>query len=159
MLIKRNRELVNFADLAPHLITQGLLNNDEWLDITSRNNISSQNHFKIFLTDYLINYDKRNIVQKFFTALQNAKSHKGHEDLLKILEKDERLMKAIGNIGFGVYYQLIHMYIYSYAGVFLENKLHKRNQLRLEIIGTLYIGGSFKRPNFHNKSLSNMFTM
>ena len=90
-------ELVNFAELAPHLITQGLLTNDEYLDITQRREVSPQQHFKIFVTEYLLKHGKRSIVQKFIAALRDEKNHRGHKDLLKRIEQDERIVKATGN--------------------------------------------------------------
>ena len=89
-------ELVNFAELAPHLIKQGLLTNDEYLDITQRNGVSSQQHFKIFVTECLLKHGKRGIVQKFIAALRDEKRHRGHKDLLERVEKDERI-KATGD--------------------------------------------------------------
>ena len=97
LLLKRNKELVNFVELAPYLQTQGLLGDDEYPDITERNGISPQQHFKIFVTEYLLGPGKNNIVQKFVAALRNAKDHKGHEDLLKRIKTEERIMKAIGD--------------------------------------------------------------
>lgn len=90
-------ELANFATLAPQLIKEGLLTNEEYLDITQRLGVSAQQHFKIFITECLLKFDKGNIVKKFVTALRNENSHKGHEDLLKRIEEDKCLMKAIGD--------------------------------------------------------------
>ena len=96
LLIKRNMELVNFAELAPHLIKQGLLTNDEFLDITQRG-VSSQQHFKIFITECLLKHGKRGIVQKFIAALRDEERHMGHKDLLERIEKDERIIKTTGD--------------------------------------------------------------
>ena len=96
LAIKRNMELVNFAELAPYLMTQGLLTNEEYLDIMQRK-VSPQQHFKIFITEYLLKHRKYNIVQKFIAALRDEKNHRGHKDLLKLIEQDERIVKATGN--------------------------------------------------------------
>ena len=97
LLIKRNMELANFSELAPHLVKQGSLTNDEYLNITLRSGVSSQQHFKIFVTDYLLKHGKGNIVQNFIAALRNEKHHRGHKDLLEQIEQDERIVKATGD--------------------------------------------------------------
>ena len=90
-------ELVNFVELAPHLIEQGALGNDEYLDIIERNGVSSQQHFKIFVTEFLLKHGKGNVVQKFIAALRNEERHRGHKDLLQRIEKEESIVKAAGD--------------------------------------------------------------
>ena len=97
LLIKRYKELVNFEELAPHLRTEGLLDEDEYLDITQRNGVSCQQHFKLFVTECLLKPGKGNVVKKFINALRNEKNHKGHNELLKTIEKDERIMNKTGD--------------------------------------------------------------
>ena len=97
LLIKRNRELVNFEELAPHLRTTGLLDEDEYLDITQRDSVSRQQHFKLFVTECLLKAGKDNVVQKFIDALRNEKQHKGHDELLKRIEEDERIVNKTGS--------------------------------------------------------------
>lgn len=95
-------ELVNFESLAPHLIKQGLLTHAEYDDITKRHGVSPRQHFKIFVTEFLLKHGKGNIVKKFVTALKNEKAHNGHEDLLRRIKKDEKLMKRLGDDAFCV---------------------------------------------------------
>ena len=94
LLLKRNLKLANFTELAPHLIKEGLLTDDEYLDITQRNGVSPQQHFEIFVTKFLLQIRKCDIVQKFIAALKMEKNHTGHEELLKRIEVDETIMKA-----------------------------------------------------------------
>ena len=94
LLLKSNLELVNFTELAPYLKKEGLLADDEYLDITQRNGVSPQQHFKIFVTEFLLQQRKYGIVQKFIAALKMEKNHTGHEELLKRIEADERIMKT-----------------------------------------------------------------
>ena len=96
LLIKRNKELVNFEELAPHLRKEGLLDEDEYLDIVQRDGVSRQQHFKLFITECLLQPGKDNVVEKFINALRNEKQHKGHDELLKRIEKDERIMNKTG---------------------------------------------------------------
>ena len=88
-------ELVNFTALNPHLITEGLLTEIEYQDITQRLGASPQQYFKIFVTEFLLKPGRGNIVNKFVIALRNEKEHSGHKDLLKRIKKDRILMKAI----------------------------------------------------------------
>ena len=90
-------ELVDFVELAPHLKREGLLEDDEYRDITQKFGVSPQQHFKIFVKDCLLKHGKHNIVQNFVAALRNAKGHKGHEDLLERIEKEKRIMEAMGD--------------------------------------------------------------
>ena len=92
-----NMELVDFTSLNLHLITEGLLTDTEYRDITQRLGVSPQQYFKIFVTEFLLKPGKGNIVNKFVTALRKEKEHSGHKDLLKQIEKDRILMKAIGD--------------------------------------------------------------
>jgi len=90
-------ELANFDCLAPHFIKEGLLTNSEYQDITQRNGVSPQQHFKIFVTEILLKPGKGNIVEKFVTSLTNEEKHIGHKDLLERIKKIGILMNAIGN--------------------------------------------------------------
>ena len=94
LLLKRNLELINFNELAPHLKKEGLLADDEYLDITQRIGVSAQQHFKIFVTEFLLQQRKHGFVQKFITALKMEKNHTGHKELLRRIKTDERIMKA-----------------------------------------------------------------
>ena len=96
LLMERNKELVDFNTLAPHLLKEGLLTNNEYQDIIGKVGVSPQQYFNIFVTEFLLKPDKGNIVKKFVSALKNEKDHKGHEDLLKRIEGDKILKKEIG---------------------------------------------------------------
>jgi len=95
LLIRRNIKLVNFLQLAPYLMQEGLLADDDYQDITQRHGVSAQQHFKIFVTAYFFQQRKCNIVQKFIAALRKEKDHPGHKELLTRIEADERIMKAV----------------------------------------------------------------
>jgi len=88
--IKKNAVLVNFENLGPHLLTQGLLSFEDHRRITE--STGSSQHFEIFVNEFLCKGNRGDIVEKFIEALRNEKKHIGHESLLKGIESNKKIM-------------------------------------------------------------------
>ena len=95
LLMKSNLELVNFEYLAPHLMKEEVLSDEEYRYITGRLQVSTSNYFKIFVEEILDKSDKGNVVKQFLEALKNEEKHPGHAELLKQLEKNKSIMLKV----------------------------------------------------------------
>jgi len=94
--------------LAPHLMAENLLEQHEYLTITGRMGVSPNQHFKIFVIEYLSKADKGDIVKIFLSALSKEKKHMGHADLFKRIQKNEKIMsKFTITVDTSVYYMQI----------------------------------------------------